>query len=83
MINVIADHADRSVAPAGRALSQHEVRLLLRAARRGKNLINQRNSTVVQLLIETGIRRDELVNLKVADFDMDTRLLTVRHGKGA
>ena len=68
--------------PAGRALSTLEVRQLLLISRRGNDLISQRNNTLLQLLIETGIRRDELVKLMVADFDVDSRLLTIRHGKG-
>lgn len=41
-----------------------------------------RNRTILQLFVETGIRRSELVSLDAADIDVAQSLLVVRNGKG-
>ena len=43
--------------------------------------LTARNRAIVSVLIDTGIRRQELVNLRLRDVDRDLRLLTV-HRKG-
>ena len=68
--------------PAGRALSKQEVSQLLKMSRKGKDLISIRNCAMLYLLIYTGVRRDELVNLKVSDYDPKNHTLVVRLGKG-
>lgn len=37
---------------------------------------------VIETLLSSGLRREEMCNLKVSDVDLDKRILTVRHGKG-
>ena len=37
---------------------------------------------VIETLLSSGLRREELCNLEVSDVDLDKRILTVRHGKG-
>jgi integrase/recombinase XerD len=68
--------------PAGKALVQQETRLLLKTANQGKGMIALRNRALLYVLIDTGIRRDELVNLRLADYRPQTSELVVRHGKG-
>ena len=37
---------------------------------------------VIETILSSGVRREELCNLKVSDVDLDKRILTVRHGQG-
>ena len=37
---------------------------------------------MIETMLSSGVRREELCNLKVSDVDLDKRILTVRHGKG-
>lgn len=41
-----------------------------------------RNRVLIRTLYLTGIRREELCNLDVADVQLDRKRLTIRHGKG-
>lgn len=41
-----------------------------------------RDRAILATLLYTGIRRSELVALRLTDVDLETRTLTVRHGKG-
>ncbi|HVB25847.1 MAG TPA: tyrosine-type recombinase/integrase [Ktedonobacteraceae bacterium] len=43
--------------------------------------LSARNRAIVSMLIDTGIRRQELVNLRLCDVDRELRLLTI-HRKG-
>ena len=43
----------------------------------------QRNKTLIKLMLDTGLRRAEVINLKWADVDLMTGKLMVRNGKGA
>ena len=44
---------------------------------------NLKHKAILYLLYDTGIRRDELINLKIKDIDSDQMILTVRKGKGS
>ena len=68
--------------PAGRALSSKEVQQLQQAALNDKTLIGLRNQAILAVLIHTGLRRNELVNLLVGDYQPHTRELVIRQGKG-
>jgi len=68
--------------PAGRALSKEEVRQLLKKSCSGKDQISIRNCAMIYVLVDTGIRRDELANLLVTDYCPKTCQLTIRRGKG-
>lgn len=68
--------------PSGRSLSPAEISQLLRTARLGKRLVDQRNHSLLYLLLTTGLRRDELVHLQLRDFDTQSNLLEVRTAKG-
>lgn len=41
-----------------------------------------RDRTILELLYATGIRRSELINLKLEDFDLENGTLHIREGKG-
>ncbi|MGD0795959.1 MAG: tyrosine-type recombinase/integrase [Dehalococcoidales bacterium] len=47
----------------------------------GKDFASRRDTTIIRLLIDSGLRRSELANLKVEDVDLDNQTVTVL-GKG-
>lgn len=61
-------------------LSEEDLRRLL-AACEGKDFEARRDSAMIRLLIDTGMRRSELAGLTVDDLDLNRQLLRVK-GKG-
>jgi site-specific recombinase XerD len=61
-------------------LSDEQLRALL-AACEGKGFVERRDSAIVRVLIDTGMRRAELVGMRLADIDWQTGLVLIR-GKG-
>lgn len=57
------------------ASEEEVVRLLVAAA-------NTKHQCIIGMLYSTGIRRGELINLRLADIDIDRRQVFVRGGKG-
>lgn len=41
-----------------------------------------RNRALIVLVLTSGVRVSELINLRIADLDFDKHVITVRHGKG-
>lgn len=62
-------------------LSTDEVRRMLKASA-GTALRDKRDTAILLLLTETGLRAAELLALDMGDIDLDACLLTVRRGKG-
>lgn len=58
------------------SLSPEELQRLIAAG------ASHRDQTLLQLLVETGMRRHEATLLRVADVDVERLLLVVQHGKG-
>jgi len=54
----------------------------LLTACRGAGEYAARNRAIILLLLDTGIRSDELRMLDLSDLDMGSRRLQIRHGKG-
>ncbi|EMU7958504.1 site-specific integrase [Salmonella enterica] len=68
---------------AGRALSREEVRLLLDATKAHPQKARQKRDRALLLtLCGAGLRAGELVALEFRDYDVATRTLTIRQGKG-
>lgn len=68
---------------AGRALSREEVRLLLDATKAHPCKSRQKRDRAILLtLCGAGLRAGELVALETRDYDVATRTLTIRQGKG-
>jgi site-specific recombinase XerD len=63
------------------ALSDDELRALLKACE-GKRFTDRRDTAIVRLMMETGIRAGELVAMTVDDVDLNRELATIRRGKG-
>ncbi len=62
-------------------LTEDEVIKLLEAAN-GKEPLEVRNRTILELLYSTGIRADELLNVSLKDIDLEKQELHIRFGKG-
>ncbi len=70
-----------STLPAGRSLKEGELRALLLACQKDTTIKGCRDLALIALLFATGLRRQELTLLDVADYDRATHALRVR-GKG-
>jgi site-specific recombinase XerD len=67
--------------PAGRELQSDELIALLTACATDPSPAGVRDAAIISLLYTTGLRRDEIVRLDLADYDVTTERLVVR-GKG-
>ncbi|MFN2520867.1 MAG: tyrosine-type recombinase/integrase [Candidatus Limnocylindria bacterium] len=80
-LNVLADlKAPRRQRKVVAPLSDDEVRRLLRACPRG-TFHGERDRLSLLLLLDTGLRRNELIGVRVSDLDLRAGVLLVR-GKG-
>lgn len=59
-----------------KVISQHEVSLII------KNTNNLKHKCIVSLLYSAGLRRNELLCLKLEDIDSKRMVITVKNGKG-
>ena len=65
------------------AMNRDEVNKVLEATRQApKNKYYFRNLAIVNLFLSTGIRRDELCNIKLEDVNTDDNSILIRKGKG-
>lgn len=67
--------------PAGRALSGGELQALIMACENDTTPAGARDVALIATMYPGGLRRDEVVNLDLADYDLESGALTVRHGK--
>lgn len=63
------------------ALTPHEVNTLL-SMLSSKTFLDVRNRVIVMMLLDTGMRVNEMANLRLDDIDMKTGSILVRRGKG-
>lgn len=66
---------------SGRALAWQEIEALIGACDR-TTAKGSRDAAMVAILYSAGLRRSELVSLRLEDYEEDTGRLIVRHGKG-
>ena len=64
-----------------RTLTDNEVIALLQAAKRTRGFLGKRNTAIIGLLFDSGLRATELCNLKVADVSLENQIVRV-FGKG-
>jgi integrase len=62
-------------------LTDDEIRLLIKACH-GKTFSCRRDEAIVRLMVDTGIRANELVELRCDDLDLMNGTIVVRRGKG-
>ncbi len=63
------------------ALTDDELKRLIKTCQ-GKSLQDRRDEAIVRLMLETGMRANEVIGLQVADVDLHRGLATVRRGNG-
>lgn len=68
--------------PAGRHVTAEELDAVFALLDQDLDPIGRRDAVMFAVLRGTGVRREELVNLDLADYDPVQASLTVRHGKG-
>jgi len=66
----------------GRALSRDEIAALLYVCQHDSSPTGVRDAALIAILRSSGVRRRELVNLDLSDFDSSTGAIEVRDGKG-
>ena len=66
----------------GRALSQGEIRRLMEICGEDATCQGTRDAALIAMLRGAGLRRAEVVSLKLGDFTPETGALAVRNGKG-
>lgn len=71
-----------SVLPRGRALSSGEIRALFMACAADPTPAGKRDAAILAVLYGCGLRRSELVDLDVSDYDPQTGAFRIRSGKG-
>lgn len=69
--------------PRGRALHTGELRALFAACLAEEGKSGLRDATLLAVLYGCGLRRSEVVSLKINDFDIISGSITVRKGKGS
>lgn len=82
-----APKVDQPVVPV---LTDDQLRALLKACqpnraeeRTGlKSLRHRRDEAIVRVMVETGMRASECINIELDDLDMSARTIVVRRGKG-
>lgn len=62
-------------------LSNDDITALLKTCE-GRDFVSRRDMAIIRLLIDCGLRRSELANLKLSDVDLDNQTVTIL-GKGA
>lgn len=70
---------------APKALNNKEINLILQFCGTSKPSVKLRNYAMIQLMLNTGIRVSELVNLKYSDVVINERsgYIVIKHGKGS
>lgn len=66
----------------GRALSEEEIKALVEVCQQDKSKTGRRDEAMLAILLGTGLRRTEVVNLNLLDFDPSTGALRIIDGKG-
>ncbi|MEO5950871.1 MAG: tyrosine-type recombinase/integrase [Chloroflexia bacterium] len=71
-----------STLPRGRALSKSELTRLFAACAKDRTIAGRRDAAIMAVLYNCGLRRSELVDLDIADYDVAEAAIIVRSGKG-
>lgn len=68
--------------PAGRSLSRKDLNLVLKTGSKDRSLGGLRDTALIALMVTTGIRRAEVIQLKVNDYNSRNGELRILQGKG-
>ena len=69
--------------PSGRSLSKKEVRAIYRICKQDRSLKGKRDLAIFSMMLATGMRRSETVNLQVSDYNTRNGEVIVVAGKGS
>lgn len=61
-------------------VATHEARQMIRAAEADESVAGKRDAAIMRLMLTSGLRRKEVVNLSTSDIDYHHNLITVRKG---
>ena len=75
------DPVNGETLPAGRALTAGEISALMSVCERDLSPAGARDAAMIACMYPGGLRRDEVINLDLSDYNPDNGELTVRHGK--
>lgn len=68
--------------PAGRALGAGEIAALMASCENDPSPAGPRDAAMIVCMYPGALRRDEVAALDLGDYDPETGVITVRHGKG-
>lgn len=71
-----------STLPRGRAISKNELSRLFISCSKDSTAAGRRDAAILAILYNCGLRRSELVDLDLADYDTTEAAIKVRSGKG-
>jgi integrase/recombinase XerD len=68
--------------PSGRSLCRAEINKLVKTCEADRGAAGERDLAILALMLSTGLRRSEVVDIDVGEYNVDTGDLLVSHGKG-
>ena len=68
--------------PSGRSLTASEVKKLYRICNQDKSPAGKRDAAIIAMMLATGIRRSEVINIKLEDYNTRNGQLNIQAGKG-
>ena len=68
--------------PSGRSLTAAEIRKLHSACNQDKSISGKRDYALIAILLATGLRRSEVINIQLSDYNTRNGMLTIQAGKG-
>ncbi len=68
--------------PSGRSLTKQEIKKLNRACSQDKTSAGKRDHAIITTMLATGIRRSEVINIDIEDYNTRNGLLNIQSGKG-
>jgi len=68
--------------PSGRSLSKQEIKKIYRACEKDKTTAGKRDQAIIATMLASGIRRSEVVNITLDDYNTRNGQLNIQAGKG-
>lgn len=68
--------------PSGRSLTSAEIKKLFRVCNQDKSGSGKRDYAIIATLLATGLRRSEVINIQIEDYNTRNGMLNIQSGKG-
>ena len=68
--------------PSGRSLSKQDIKKIYRACEKDKTTAGKRDQAIIATMLASGIRRSEVVNITLNDYNTRNGQLNIQAGKG-